>query len=103
MVATGRGVLLSSRAIARGPPHLAVPVSWLFWTIAIQQMDIPTASQANLSDMETRKKTREQAWSVGSWADTVQEVSPCHILALQSLLSDRQARPDHEVCHPCSL
>ena len=27
------------------------------------------------SDMETRKATREQAWSVGSWADTVQDVS----------------------------
>jgi len=27
------------------------------------------------SDMETRKATREQAWSVGSWSDTVQEVS----------------------------
>lgn len=24
-------------------------------------------------DMETRKKTRDQAWSVGSWSDTVQE------------------------------
>ncbi|ORY30787.1 hypothetical protein BCR39DRAFT_564795 [Naematelia encephala] len=24
-------------------------------------------------DMETRKRTREQAWSVGSWSDTVQE------------------------------
>lgn len=27
------------------------------------------------SDMATRKKTRDQAWSVGSWSDTVQEVS----------------------------
>lgn len=35
-------------------------------------------------DMETRKATREQAWSVGSWSDTVQEVIRYVSLWLQS-------------------
>jgi hypothetical protein len=40
--------------------------------------------------METRKATREQAWSVGSWSDTVQEVS-CHIVPQRrELTRDRQ-------------
>lgn len=25
--------------------------------------------------MEARKRTRDQAWSIGSWADTVRDVS----------------------------
>jgi hypothetical protein len=40
------------------------------------------------SDMETRKSTRDAAWSVGSWSDTVQEVG----LRLEQNLSKLKLR-----------
>ena len=51
--------------------------------------------------MYTRKKTREQAWSVGSWAETVQEV---RLRALRSLLTpDRHLGSIYEVGHHGTL
>lgn len=51
------------------------------------------------SDMETRKRTRDQAWGVGTWSDTVQEVLlwafPFMCIVLTAV--DGQARSDDEV------
>jgi hypothetical protein len=57
--------------------------------------------RADDSDMETRKVTREQAWSVGSWSDTVQQVSrhvhtPWCFPSRVELTPDCQARAIHE-------
>ena len=41
--------------------------------------------RSNASNMETRKTTRDQAWSVGGWSDTVQEVSQSLSKAIQHL------------------
>ena len=50
------------------------------------------------SSMEARKATREQAWSVGGWSDTVQQVSHSHCDA-SSLAdqSDGQVGPGNAV------
>jgi len=38
------------------------------------------------SDLETRKKTREQAWKVDGWAETVYNTGECWTLAMYRLL-----------------
>lgn len=47
--------------------------------------------------MEARKATREQAWSVGGWSDTVQQVSLSFGVALEANNADGQARTGHAV------
>lgn len=67
-------MVLPGWPVAPGPPHVAIPVS--------AEHDLApalfpgTAHKLSVldSDLTTRKETRQKAWEVDGWAETVSKV-----------------------------